>query len=106
VAPTHALKPVRGSVLPVACAVVAVGAEADGVADVDDDALADAVAGALEDEPEDGVEEWEPDPFEELLFDVPFEPPSGSVYCWSPAEGPAARAAGASSISAASMIKR
>jgi hypothetical protein len=98
------LKPVRGSVLPVACAVVAGGVNAAGVADVGDDAL----EAALDDEPEDaGVDELEPleaDPFEELL--LPLEPASGSVYCWSPAEGPAATAAGESSIRAARMIKR
>ena len=46
------------------------------------------------------------EPLEEPLFEVPFEPPSGSVYCWSPAEGPVARAVGASSITAVSMIRR
>jgi hypothetical protein len=99
------LKPVRGNELPVACAVVAVVADVDGVNDVDDDAL--AVALEFELEAGAGVDELEePEPFEDVWFDVPFEPPSGSVYCWSPAEGPVARAAGASSISAASMVKR
>jgi hypothetical protein len=42
----------------------------------------------------------EPEPFD------PFDPPSGSTYCWSPADGPeASAAAGASSanVSMASM---
>ena len=39
----------------------------------------------------DELDELEPD---ELLFDPdPFDPPSGSVYCWSPADGPDASAA-------------
>jgi hypothetical protein len=96
------LKPVRGNEPPFACAVVAVGAEL--VVDVGDDALVEVPDDELEDEA--GVDEPELDPLEELLFEVPFEPPSGSVYCWSPAEGPAARAVGASSITAVSMIRR
>ncbi len=101
-APIHALKPVRGSELAPACALVAAGDVADvaeGKAELavaPDDALGEAA----------GVDEPDPDPLEGLLFEVPFEPPSGSLYCWSPADGPVARAEGASSIRAARAIRR
>jgi hypothetical protein len=86
------LNPVRGN------APLAVEDGEVVVADVDDAARAvgeelmdgaAAVAGAVE---------LDLDGVVELPFDWPFEPPSGSVYCWSPADGPVASAAGASSI--------
>jgi hypothetical protein len=87
------LKPVRGSA-PLAVddeEGVAVD-EADAVGDeLVDDAV--AVAGAVWLEPE-----LELDGVVEAPFDWEFEPASGSVYCWSPADGPVASATGASSI--------
>jgi hypothetical protein len=53
-------------------------------------AVVGALAGVLELEPE--FDELPEPPFE------PFEPPRGSVYCWSPADVPEASATGASSI--------
>jgi hypothetical protein len=96
----------EGSVLVVDAAAVATGLEL----------LAEETAGALEPEgaddelvPLDELEELEELEFvellellellelpelDELLFDPePLEPPSGSVYCWSPADGPDASAA-------------
>lgn len=92
----------RGNEPLLACAVVALGAEL--VVDAGGDALAVVPDDELEDEA--GVDDPELDPLEELLLELPFEPPSGSVYCWSPAEGPVARAVGASSITAVSTTSR
>ena len=104
-APSHRSKPVRGSVL--------VAAEL--LTDEDEEVVATGVelapegtAGALEAWPavdgagvDDGVELDCDDVV--VLEPDPLDPPSGSVYCWSPADGPdASAAAGATHANATS----
>ncbi len=96
-APSHRSKPVRGSVL------VAVGlltVEDEEVVATDVEPVPEGTAGALEAWPavdgagvEAGVE-LDCDDVVVVFFEPdPLDPPSGSVYCWSPADGPDASAA-------------
>lgn len=100
-APSQALKPVKGSVrvdvvvdVVVAAVVVAVGVAVAVVvlavvAAVEPDAIVPVEPDEAPDDDDEDPELWE---LCEPELPEPVEPPSGSTYCWSPAEGPEASA--------------